>query len=71
MVVYQVLEKNCQVENLLVIFFYLLVQIMFDDSQSYVDFFICLNLVVPSIERLGEFTESRVKVAIHKIVPQS
>jgi hypothetical protein len=71
MVIYQVLERSHQVENLFVILFYPLVQIMFDDSQSYVDLFICLNLVVPSIEHLGKFIENIIKVVIHKIVPPS
>jgi hypothetical protein len=66
-----VLERNYQVENSFLLFFYPFVQIMFDDSQNYVDLFICLKLVVPSIECLGKFVKSIVKVVIFtKLSPQ-
>ncbi len=60
--------KSSQVQNLFVILFYLLVQILFDDFQGHINLFIHLNLVVPCIKHLGKLVESIVRVIVHKVV---
>jgi hypothetical protein len=60
--------KSSQVQNLFVILLYLLVQILFDDSQGHINLFIHLNLVVPYTKHLGKLAESTVWVIVHKVV---
>jgi len=60
-------ERICQVENLLVIFFYPFVSILFDNSQSHVNLFIRLNLVVPYIEHLGKLAKGIVRWLFTKL----
>ncbi len=54
MVINLMLKRICQYKYSLVVFFYPLVQNMFDNSQVYVNMFISLNLMVLFIEHLGK-----------------
>jgi hypothetical protein len=66
-----VLKGICQGKYSFVVFFYLLVQILFNSSQVHAKLFIHLNLVVLSTNSLGKLIEGIVWLVIHKVVTAS